>query len=93
MSAARSSHTNRLRTHAIEIFGDGFERVWFATRYDRAAIEKLQVLSGAHMTDKGKRYRLLPPILFPDGSNSKKDVFLNPALVRVSVLSYQLLVS
>ena len=44
----------------------------------------LQELLGAHMTAKGKKYPLLPPILFPKGSTNKRDVFLNPALVNVS---------
>ncbi|KAF9642036.1 hypothetical protein BDM02DRAFT_3080219, partial [Thelephora ganbajun] len=29
------------------------------------------------------KYLLLPLILFPDGSQNKRDVFLNPALVKV----------
>jgi hypothetical protein len=36
------------------------------------------------MSSKGKKYLLLPPILFPQGSESKRDIFLNPAVVRVS---------
>ena len=84
MGISRSSHVNRLRTRALNIFGPGFENDWFATNFDRGGIDKLQILSGATMTPKGKKYMLLPPILFPDGSNSNKDVFLNPALARVS---------
>ena len=86
MNAARSSHTNRLRVHALEIFGDGFQQKWFATQFDRSAIEELQVLSGAYSTTSGKKYRVIPPILFPNGSTNKKEVFLNPALVNVSLL-------
>ena len=48
----------------------------------------LQKLLGAHVSQEGKKYHVLPPILFPDESQKKKDVFLNPALVRVS-LSFQ----
>ena len=91
MSTSRSSHVNRLRVHALDIFGPGFEKDWFSTQFGRGGIEKLQMLSGATMTPKGKKYMLLPPILFPDGSNSNKDVFLNPALAKVSDLLYQLL--
>ena len=86
MNAARSSHTNRLRVHALEIFGDGFQQKWFATQFDRSVIEELQVLSGAHSTTSGKKYHIIPPILFPNGSTNKKEVFLNPALVNVSLL-------
>ena len=89
MSSTRSSHINRLQTHASLIFGSGFEQDWFTSKYKRGSIEKLQELLGANVTSKGKKYPLLPPILFPNGSRSKKDIFLNPALVRVSVLSYQ----
>lgn len=87
MSSARSSHINRLRNNAAVIFGPGFDQNWFPSKFNRGSIEKLQELLGAHMTPKGKKYLLLPPILFPDGSQNKRDVFLNPALIRVSALS------
>ena len=90
MSTSQSSHVNRLQAHALNIFSPGFEKDWFATHFDRGGVEKLQMLSGATMTHKGKKYLLLPPILSPDGSKSNKDVFLNPALARVSALLYQL---
>ena len=89
MSSVRSSHINRLRNNASLIFGPGFEQSWFASKFKRGSIQKLQDLLGATVTPKGKKYRLLPPILFPDGSQNKRDVFLNPALVRVSVVPYQ----
>lgn len=90
MATSRSSHVNHLRANAIDIFGPGFEKKWFATRFNRGGVDKLQMLSGASFTSKGKKYRLLPPILFPNGSENNKDVFLNPALVKVSALFYQL---
>ena len=90
MGTSRSSHVNRLRAHTLDIFSPGFDKDWFATQFDRGGIEKLQMLSGPTMTPKGKKYMLLPLIFFPDGSNSNKDVFLNPALARVSDLLYQL---
>lgn len=49
----------------------------------------LQALLGANMTSQGKKYPLFPPILFPDELQRKKDVFLNPALVRVSLYAYK----
>ena len=85
MTSGRSSHVNRLRSNGALIFGPGFEQGWFPSQIDRGAIDKLQTLLGAHMTPEGKKYRLLPPILFPYGSQNRKDVFLNPALARVSV--------
>ena len=45
----------------------------------------LQELLGAYMTAEGKKYALLPPILFPQGSKNPTDIFLNPALVNVSL--------
>ena len=90
MSTSWSSHVNRLRAHALDIFSPGFEKDWFATHFDCGGIEKLQMLLGTTMTPKGKKYLLLPPILFPDGSKSNKDVFLSLALARVSALLYKL---
>ena len=90
MGGTRATHINRLRTHAGKIFGPGFEQTWFATKFKRGSVEMLQVVSGAYVTTKGKKYRLLPPILFPKDSEHKKDVFLNPALIKVSLLFYQL---
>lgn len=88
MGGTRATHINRLRTHAGEIFGPGFEQTWFATKFKRGSVEKLQVASGAYTTSMGKKYRLLPPILFPKDSKHKKDVFLNPALIKVRLLFY-----
>jgi hypothetical protein len=88
MSSARSSHINRLRSNGSVIFGPGFEQPWFASKFNRGSIEMFQELIGAHMTSKGKTYLFFPPILFPEGSKSKRDVFLNPALVRVSIFFY-----
>jgi len=89
MSSARSSQINRLRNHGALIFGPDFDQNWFLSKSDRGSVEKLQKLLGAHMTPEGRKYPLLPPILFPDQSQKQSDVFLNPALVRVSTLSYR----
>ena len=85
MTSGRSTHINRLWVHASLIFGPEFDQTWFPSKANRGSIEKLQNLLGACMTPKGKKYPLLPPILFPDGSQNKKDVFLNPALVKVRI--------
>lgn len=66
------------------IFGPEFDQTWFPSKTDRGSIEKLQKLLGPKITSEGKKYMLLPPILFPNGIKKEKDVFLNPALVRVS---------
>ena len=85
MTGGRSFHVNRLRGCGAMIFGPGFEQIWFPSRINRGSIEKFQTLLGAHMTPEGKKYPLLPPILFPTGSQNRKDVFLNPALAKASL--------
>jgi hypothetical protein len=89
MQTIRLSHVNRLRNNGAMIFGPGFEQQWFPSKFDRETIEKFQDLLGAHMTPRGKKYPLLPPIFYPNGSQSKRDVFLNPALVKVSHSSHR----
>ena len=88
MSTARSSHVNRLRGCASLIFGPEFDQNWFITKFDRQSVEKLQELLGVQPTGQGRKYSLLPPILYPNSSMKKKDLFLNPALVNVSNPSY-----
>ena len=101
MRSVRSSHANRLRSKANAIFCDILKQelfcgtadkdkleqfqAWFETGYDRASLKKFQELLGARPTPQGKKYSLFPPILFPNGSNNCKDIFLNLALVNVSV--------
>ena len=84
MTSIRSSQINRVRGNAALIFGPGFEQEWFPSQYARGSIEKLQTLLGAHMTTEGKKYAVIPPILFPEGSQNRRDIFRNPALIRVS---------
>ena len=84
MTAIRSSQINRVRGHTAQIFGPGFDQAWFATKFDRGSVEKLQTLLAPYMTPKGKKYAAIPPILFPAGSTRRGDVFRNPALIRVS---------
>jgi len=90
MSSLRSSQINRVRTYATTIFGPGFEQAWFTSKFNRGLIPKLEQLAGAHVGPKGKEYAIVPPIFFPDG-NAKKlsDVFLNPAIIKVSAIPYQ----
>ena len=84
MSAARSSHIHRLRSVAGNIFG--FDSGVFVSQYDRSTVPEFQTLLGVKDMPKGKQYPMLPPILYPDGSDmDPKQLFLNPALVKVSV--------
>lgn len=86
MSKNRGTYTNILRSQAVKIFGPEFKKDWFARGYERESVELLQTLSGAHITPKGKKYRLLAPILFPRGEKVMRKIFLNPALIEVSIL-------
>jgi len=83
ISATRASHIHRLRQSAPTIFGVGFEQKWFYSKFDRGSLPEFQKLLGVTITSEGKKYPLLPPILYPDGSPDKKTLFLNPVLVRV----------
>lgn len=84
MTAKRSSHVSRLRNCAGTIFG--FEATFFASKFDRSKITEFQTLLGVKDTPKGKRYPMLPPILYPDDSVDDPDqLFLNPVLVKVSI--------
>ena len=83
MSATRSSHIHRLRQWGPSIFGVGFLQEWFHTKFDRNSLPEFQKLLGVKITSEGKKYPLLPPILYRDGSPDKDALFLNPALVKV----------
>lgn len=88
MQALRSNHVLHVRDKAALVFGPKFKAEWFITTYNRGTEPELQALLGAKVTKNGKTYPLLPPILFPPGgSESKKDVFMNPALVKVSAFT------
>lgn len=85
MTSLRSTHMSHLRESGVFIFGKGFEAGWFPSKFDgRGDVQMLQTLVGANPSDGGTSYHLLPPILFPEGSTSSNDVFLNPALINVS---------
>ena len=87
MAASRSWHISRLRGSGSLIFGPGFEQNWFPSKVDRGSNKTLQDLLGAQAPPMGKKYALLLPVLFPSGSSNKRDIFLNPALIKVSVLN------
>jgi len=69
MSNARSSHIHRLCQYAPTIFhlSGNFEQAEFDTRFDRNTIPTFQELLGVTINAEGKKYPLLPPILFRDG--------------------------
>jgi hypothetical protein len=84
MQAVRASHIHRIRQVASTIFGPGFEQEWFTSdSSERNTRTKFQDLLGATTTIGGKKYMLLPPVLFPDGSPNKDALFLNPVLAKV----------
>ena len=86
MQGVRSSQLSRIRSSASLIFG--FPQQWFETGAARASNETFQKLLGAHMTTAGKEYEPISPFLYPDGSTRRGDLFLNPALAKVSKFSY-----
>jgi hypothetical protein len=86
IAAQRHHHVYRLRTVGASIFG--FDSEYFATQYDRSTVQEFRTLLGVKDTPKGKRYPMLPLILYPNGSDTDpKQLFLNPALIKVSVHS------
>lgn len=87
MSGARSSHIHRLRQCAPTIFNSSgnFTQEEFASTFDRNTILMFQELLGVTTTTEGKKYPLLPPILFRNGQRDKNGLFLNLALVKVGV--------
>ena len=89
MTGSCSFHVNHLWGCGAMIFGPGFKQIWFPLKINRGSIEKFQMLLGAHMTPEGKKYPLLPPILFPTGSQNRKDMFLNPALAKASLCLFK----
>ena len=84
MRTSRSAYIHRLRRAGNRIFG--FDTDFFDSKYDHSTVPEFQVLLGVKDTPKGKRYPMLPLILYPEetGMDPKK-LFLRPALVRVSV--------
>ena len=77
------NHVHRLCSNGGLIFG--LDSDFFVIGYDRANLGVFQELLGVKDTPKGKRYPMLPPILYPAGSSmDPKKLFLNPALINVS---------
>lgn len=88
MNYERSARLNDIRSVASAIFSYQFTQECFESGYDRGAKAEFQELLEAEVTASGsKKYKLLPLILFPSSPKSKKSVFLNPALIKVSIFS------
>jgi hypothetical protein len=86
IAAQRHHHIHRIRTVGDAIFG--FKSEYFATAYNRLEVPEFHILLGVKDTPKGRRYPMLPPILYPDGSDTDpKRLFLNPALIKASAHS------
>lgn len=82
MRTARSTYVHRLRSVGNKIFG--FSADFFDSKFDRSVVPQFRALLGVMDTPRGKRYPMLPPILYPnDGDMDPKRLFLNPALVKV----------
>jgi hypothetical protein len=86
MQTARASHIHCIRLVGSTIFGPGFQQEWFTSKYDRNTLPEFQELLGAMITSGGKKYLLLPPVLFPNGLSDKDALFLNPVLAKVLTL-------
>ena len=83
MRRVRSSYIHRLRSTGNKIFG--FDGNYFDSKFDCSVVSKFQVLLGVKDTPRGKRYPLLPPILYPEESGmDPKQLFMHPALVKAS---------
>ena len=84
LTGLRGTHISTLRLCGRLIFGTDFQQEWFPSKFNgRGDIEMLQRLVTEEKDGK-KAYPLFPPILYPEGSARKRDVFLNPALINVS---------
>lgn len=82
MRTRRSFHVHRLLLHGGIIFG--LSGTYFEAGFDRSTSNECMDLLGVKDTPKGKRYPILPPILYPEGSrNDPKKLFLSPAITRV----------
>ena len=87
MQGVHGSHIHHICQVGSIIFGNCFEQQWFLSGYSRSMLPEFQKLLGAMATSRGKKYLLLPPVLYPDGSMSKDTLFLNPALAKVRVFA------
>ena len=88
MQTVRGSHIHRVHLVASTIFGHGFAQEWFLSKYDRNSLPEFQKLLGVTATPGGKKYPLLPLILYPNGSLDKNALFLNPVLAKVRTFIY-----
>lgn len=97
MKEVRGSHKYKVQSVAYIVFEELMEqewfgpmnmtkinnfRKWFRRDFNRATLKPFQDLL---LTSDKSRYDVFPPILFPDFDvTKKKEVFLNPALIKVS---------
>lgn len=87
MNRERSNRLNDIRSVASAVFSYQFTQEFFETGYDRGEKAEFQELLEVEVTaGRSKKYKFLPPILFPSASKSKKKVFLNVVLPKVSIL-------
>ena len=86
MKSFRSTSINKLRAKGTAIFGSQYSEKWFETGYNRADVVEFQKLLGVE-DPNCRQYALFPPIFYPDDQKRRRDVFLNPALFKVSTYS------
>jgi hypothetical protein len=86
MQATRGSHIYRIRGVAHKIFG---RTDLFKDSRDKDSDPVLQGLLGVTITPGGKKYALLPPILYPNELPDKDTLFLNPPLAKVRIVAIQ----
>ena len=87
MQGICGSHIHCICQLGSIIFGNCFEQQWFLSEYDRSTLPEFQKLLGAMATSGGKKYPLLPPVLYLHGLMSKDTLFLNPTLAKVCVFA------
>jgi hypothetical protein len=87
MGKSRSSTIHRLRQVGGTIFGT--DPSYFVSGYDRESVPEFQQLLGITDSNMGKRYPMFPPILYPEDSGlDARQLFLNPAIAKVSKISF-----
>ena len=84
MKTFRSTAVNHLRGKGTLIFGSEFDGKWFQTGYNRAGVEEFRRLLGVD-SPGSRQYALFPRIFYPNDDKKAKDIFLNPALLKVSI--------
>jgi hypothetical protein len=85
MSNVCGPYISNLQKAGPHIFGSRFDTSWFPTSFARETVPLLNKLLGASgSSEERKTYPLFPPIFYPKNVVNAKNIFLNPALPKVS---------